>query len=430
MKAKTLIIGGGVMGTSIAMRAARQSDPLTEPVVLLEKNDLAAGSSGSSGAILRQNYAERTVAGMARDSLREYTSSEARTGRRIGFRRVGVLSLQRKDESLDELLAKIEMQKSIGINTQVLSADEVRELVTGIEVGDDIVGAWESEGGFVDPVRTVHQFAALARTYGAVTRLGVTAQNLVVESGRVVGVETSEGRYEAEQVVIVAGPWTSELLRHVDVSIPMKVTQPEQHFIGMPSSMGSADQEQLADTRAFGADLTDPLERASEEGNPKDSGLDTAYHPVILDWQHEFYVRCEPETRRARVGRLSTQQDPVLDGPDSISNEGSAEMAAWSREVLSKRMPVYDEMQDSETVSALYTMTPDSQPVIGPLKQVEGLFVVAGFSGHGFKLAPSVSEGVAQMLAGEPVSAFEPGFFRPDRFDGVDDLAWNLDFGF
>jgi len=429
VKAKILIVGGGVMGTSIAMRAARQCDPLTEPVVLLEKADLASGSSGRSGAILRQNYAERTVASMARDSLREYTSFEARTGRRIGFRRTGVLSLKRESGAIERLTAKIEMQKSIGINTQLVTATELRELVSGIDIPDDMVGAWEPDGGFVDPVRTVHQFAALARTYGSVTRLGVEAQRLIVESGRVVGVETSEGRYDAEQVVLVAGPWTAGLLAQVDVSIPMRVLRPEQHFISMPSSLGVIDPESLGETRMYGADLTDPLERASEEVNPNESSLDSSAHPVILDWEYGFYVRCEPDSRLARIGRLTTDRDRVLENPDDLDEAVDPEMKNWAREVLSKRMPVYEGAPGADSLAGWYTMTPDSQPVIGPIPQVSGLFVVSGFSGHGFKLAPSVSEGVAQMLREEPVSAFEPEFFSPTRFDGSD-VEWAPTFGF
>jgi sarcosine oxidase subunit beta len=65
----------------------------------------------------------------------------------------------------------------------------------------------------------------------------------------------------------------------------------------------------------------------------------------------------------------------------------------------------------------MYTLTPDAQALIGPLRQIEGLFVVSGFSGHGFKLAPSIGAGVAQMLFGEPVSAFDRAFFEPHRFE-------------
>src|SRR5262245_58178369 len=93
VRAGVLIVGGGVMGTSIAMHCARRSDALRSPVVLYERSALAAGSSGRSGAILRQIYADREVAAMARDSLREFAAFERQAGRPIGFRRTGVLTI-------------------------------------------------------------------------------------------------------------------------------------------------------------------------------------------------------------------------------------------------------------------------------------------------------------------------------------------------
>src|SRR5687767_1696828 len=93
MRAHTLILGGGVMGTSIAAHAALGLDPLEEPVVLLERRAPGAGSSGRSGAILRQFYGARELVVMARDSLSAYASFELRTGRAIGFTRCGVLTL-------------------------------------------------------------------------------------------------------------------------------------------------------------------------------------------------------------------------------------------------------------------------------------------------------------------------------------------------
>ena len=84
---------------------------------------------------------------------------------------------------------------------------------------------------------------------------------------------------------------------------------------------------------------------------------------------------------------------------------------------------------DAGAQAAWYTLTPDSQAVIGPCPEVDGLFLVSGFSGHGFKLAPSVGEGVAQMLAGEPISAFDAEFFSPSRFDGQIESREHRPFG-
>src|SRR5262249_42454105 len=157
VKAKVVIVGGGVMGVSIAWHAAARADPVEEPVVLLEKKSLAAGSSGKSGAILRQHYSQREVAAMARDSLQVYTDFERKTGRSIGSQKTGVLTVAGPDRPEDVALVErnVAMQISIGIDTRRVEAGEMRRLVTGISVRDGSVGAFEPGGGGVDPVATV-----------------------------------------------------------------------------------------------------------------------------------------------------------------------------------------------------------------------------------------------------------------------------------
>lgn len=427
MKARILIVGGGVMGTSIALNAARRTDPLTEPVVLIERRELGAGCSGRSGAILRQFYASREVAGMARDSLRAYSTFTARTGRAIGFHRSGVLTLGGPPGSAaaSGVEANVAMMQSIGIEARLVDAGEMRRLVPGIRVRDDERGAWEPESGFVDPMRVVEQFAALARTYGAVTRPGVEATRLVVEGGRVTAVETSEDPIEAEQVVVVAGPWSARLLAAAGVELPLRVVRPEQVFLQGPEGPEPLRSGEPARPRAE----PDPLERLGVDATGQLLEDDAPVpHPVILDLEHGYYARFDPTRGQTRLGRTDHEHDDVLDDPDALDERVGTEMRAFSREALPRRLPVYADLPDVDAQAAWYTLTPDSQALIGPLPGVENLLVVTGFSGHGFKLAPSVGEGVTQMLFGDPVSAFDPDFFAPGRFAGGV-AEWGGDFG-
>ena len=130
MKAHVVVVGGGVMGTSIALHAAQRSDPLREPVLLLERTALGAGSSGRSGAILRTQYSERVLAAMARDSLRFYASFERRTARSIGFIQSGVLTLAGgEDPAMREVIERnIAMIASIGVDMRRLDAQAIRAL--------------------------------------------------------------------------------------------------------------------------------------------------------------------------------------------------------------------------------------------------------------------------------------------------------------
>ncbi len=402
MRARVVIVGGGVMGVSIAWHAALRADPVSDPVVLLEKTALAAGSSGRSGAILRQHYSQREVAAMARDSLRVYAEFEGRTGRAIGFQRTGVLTIAGPDRPEDIALVQcnVAMQIEIGIDTRLIGADEIRRLVPGIAVRDGSVAAFEPGGGGVDPVATVEAFAAIAREKGAITRVGVAATGLLRRGPRVVGVQTSTGSIEAETVVVAAGPWSRRLLLEAAIDLPLRAVRPEQQFFAMPRA-------------------------AREQGRSDVPDLEPAAHPVLLDVEHGFYTRCESHasrtglpTPRTRVGRMDYAEDEEIEDPDALDENVGAAFRAWARSRLESRMPVYRGLPDAGGSVGMYTLSPDAQALIGPVAGVPGLVVVSGFSGHGFKLAPSVGEGVAQLLAGERVSAFDADFFAPDRFRG------------
>ncbi len=412
MKAKFVVVGGGVMGVSIAWHAASRADSVEEPVVLLEKKALAAGSSGRSGAILRQHYSQREVAAMARDSLKVFASFEKKTGRSIGFQRTGVLTVASPARPEDVALIRrnVEMQASIGIDTRLVDAEEMRRLVPGITVREGSVGAFEPDGGGVDPVATVHAFAALAREKGAVTKVGVGAKELLVRDGQVVGVATEEGPIEAEKVVLAAGPWTRKLLARAGVDLPLRAVKPEQLFLSMAESARAAKSDE------------DEGEGPTILAHGRTT-LEPAAHPVVLDLEHGFYARCESHGSplgfagpRTRVGRMDYANDEEIDDPDAVGDAVDDEFRAWARSAIGSRLPAYRDRPEIGAFCGMYTLTPDAQALIGPVEELPGLVVVAGFSGHGFKLSPSIGEGVAQMLWDEPVSAFDTSFFDVERF--------------
>lgn len=422
MKAKVVIVGGGVMGVSIAWQAALRSNPGESPIVLLEKTVLAAGSSGRSGAILRQFYSQRELAGMARDSLAVYAGFERRTGRRIGYQRSGVLTIvgPGDPESVALVDRNVEMMVEIGIDVRRLDAAAIRRLVPGIEVRDGSIAAYEPGGAAVDPVATVEAFAALARENGAVTRLGNAVTGFLRAKDRVIGVETDEGPVEAEAVVVAAGPWARKLLLRAGIDLPLRAVRPEQHFVeGPPSRRPAAPKLTLAEEQ-----LRDPEE------------LEPAAHPVLLDLEHGFYARVELHPSReglvaprTRIGGMDLSRDADVADPDDLDPIVSDEFQTWARSRLESRMPAYEKRSDVGSLVGMYTLTPDSQALIGPIEGVPGLLVVAGFSGHGFKLAPSIGEGVAQMLDRQPVSAFDVEYFAPERFRGARESASVRGFG-
>jgi len=418
VNAEIVLVGGGVMGAAIARVAAERLDPIGQPLVLLERGaELASGSSGRSGAILRQHYADPQLGRMARDSLREYADFENRTGRAIGFRRTGALTLAgpRAPQWVERVRRNVEMLQSIGVDTRLVEAAEIRDLVPGIEVDAETVGAWEPGAGFVDAHRTVEELAALARMHGAITRMGVEVQDVVVRDGRVAGVETSEGTIEARAVVVVAGPWSARLLARAGVELPLRTVRPEQYFIATPERDVAAPAPRAGDEAP---EVEEPNERIEREALARREREPLSLHPIVIDLEGGYYTRCEPVQWRTRIGRIDYGEDRVLSDPDELVEEVEGDGPRWAREAIVARLPAYRDRDDDGAQAAWYALSPDAQALIGPVPGVEGLWVATGFSGHGFKLAPSVATGVTQMLFDEPVTAFDPDFFAPARFAG------------
>ncbi len=421
MRGRTIVIGGGVMGTAIAWAAARRSDPFESPVVLFEKTELAAGSSGRSGAILRQFYSDRELVCMARDSMRVYARMQASTGRDVGYQKMGVLTVggPAAPGSIKLVQRNAELLRGNGIDARFLDAAAMRALVPGLVVDDRAVGCHEPDGAGVDPVRTVEVFAALAREAGAITRLGERVVGLDIANGRVRGVRTSDCTVECERVVVATGPWSAPLLAAVGIDLPLSVVRSEQAFLDLPragSGRAVQPQDMLADS------VMDRFGIAPKR-------VPAPAHPVILDIERGFYSRCENHAARTRVGRMDHTEDAPVRDPDVFDENVSAEYRSWARSTLESRLPVYREESDAGGFVGLYTLTPDAQAAIGPWPTLRNLFVVTGFSGHGFKLAPTVAEGVAQMLHGEPVTAFDPAFFAPQRFSSADTASTHRAFG-
>jgi sarcosine oxidase subunit beta len=409
LKAKILIVGGGAMGTCVALHAARRCDPLREPVVLIEKDRLGSGSSGRNAAIVHQGYSDRGMAGMARDALKVYGGMKANTGRAVGYRNTGVLLLAGSDpERVAELKRDIATQQEIGIDVQeVRGSENLRAIMPGIEVEDDAVGAWQPDGGFVDPNRTIRSFASLARAAGASTRIGVSGPKVLVEDGRAVGVETSDGVFHAPNVVLATGPWTPSLLAELSVELPLRVARTQECFLSMPAPQEPEEEE---DDAGFASSefetrfIPDPLDQMP------------VAHPVLVDYGRRVHMRCEPGHLRTRVGRLGFENPDIIDHPDSLGGEVPQEVLEDLRLRAATRLPIYRDQKIMGGHTAWATLTPDGLPIVGEVAEIEGLYVVAGLTGNDFHLAPSIGEGMAQMIVGQPVSAFDPAAFAPGRF--------------
>ncbi|HMF17909.1 MAG TPA: FAD-dependent oxidoreductase, partial [Gemmataceae bacterium] len=167
-----LIVGGGVIGTSIAWSLARRG---VGRVVLLEKSFLGAGSSGKSGAIIRQHYSNRLTASMARKSLRVFEHFDDVVGGPPVFTHTGmVLVVNQKDRV--GLESNIAMQRELGIDVNLVTPQALADIDPNVRLAEDEVAAFEAEAGYVESVQVVYSYGEAARRTGADVRQGVEVQ--------------------------------------------------------------------------------------------------------------------------------------------------------------------------------------------------------------------------------------------------------------
>lgn len=428
MRAEVVVVGGGVIGLSVAFFAAKRTDPLREPVMLLERDAPGAGASGRSTALLWQQDEDRGVARMARDSLRYYGDFQRHTGRSLGFRAVGVLTLLegRGPSFRAQAEERLRDLSSFGIRLELLGSAELRERFPMLEAEDDALAVWEPDAGYLDAGLAIEAGCALARNAGAVVRPGAEASALLVEGGRVVGVELPEGRVETRRVVVATGPWSEELLAGVGVHLPLLTRRTRELQIATPGTPEAALP--AAQPRAQGAHvgarppfepapLTDPLDFDRRFDDGFDAQPMGCAHPVLVDRGLDLVAHCEPARRRTYVRRLRRAGEPMAD-PDAPQPAVEPEFRAWARGALERRLPLYRGQPDLEARAGWTTAAPDGRPVVGAVPGIEGLYVATGFGDDAFRLAPAIGEGLAQELRGQAVSAYDPALFSPARFQG------------
>jgi sarcosine oxidase subunit beta len=382
--ADVVVIGGGCMGTSIAWHLARKGTD----VVLLERDHVGAGATGHSGALLRRHYEHPVGIRLANESLGVFESFARHTGRRAGFVRVGFTTGAR-EKDVPALKRLLTVQREQGVAAKLLAVDELRALEPGMDVSDLAVGVYDERAGYADPVATALGFAGAAADTGAEIHEGVDVIELLAAKKRIVGVRTKAATILADRVVVAAGNWTPGLLATVGVRVPVRFVRGEIAFLRRPPG-----------TRA-----------------PR----------LHFDYYNNTYSRPEG-AHDSLVGYMATDPRTARAKPVPFDETLRASTAKDLKARLTARFPAFRRSHLRGGYGGLYDVTPDRYPILGPLGPA-GLFIAVGFSGHGFKLSPSVGRLMAEAVLG---TAKDPDLIAlsPSRFARHRDLKPAVPFPF
>ncbi|HET9017769.1 MAG TPA: FAD-dependent oxidoreductase, partial [Thermomicrobiaceae bacterium] len=234
-RADVAIIGGGIMGTSLAFALTRLG---VRDVAVIERSTLAAGASGRTGALLRQHYSNVPEATLAHLSLRTFANWAEEVGGDCGFVRTGsIVTVSTGGEdaaNVERMRRNVAMQNRLGIRSEVIDPARLRELQP-FTVADDITAAvYEPESGYVDSVAATRAMGEAAVSGGARVFEGRAATGLLVEGGRVTGVETDAGPITAGAVACAAGAWSLPLLAAIGVSVPIEAQRVQVAVLARP----------------------------------------------------------------------------------------------------------------------------------------------------------------------------------------------------
>jgi sarcosine oxidase subunit beta len=364
------IIGGGIMGASTAYHLARRG---CSDIVILEKDLLAQASTGLSAGGIRQQFSHPANIRLSQEAVRVFERFEEEFGVDMEFRQVGYLFLAQSEEVWGEFLTNVEVQRRHNVPVEVLSPEEIKHRWPYLNVDDLRGGTFCGQDGYADPYMAAMGFANAARRLGVRIEEQTRVTAIRVEEGRVRGVETTRGPVSAPVVVDVAGPWGGRVARMAGFNLPV---EPYRRQVFM--------------TQAFDAILK-PV-------------------PMILDIEPAFYFRGEGP------GVLMGMSDP--DEPSSFNLHVDYTFMERVIEAAIHRAPILEDCEILRGWGGLYAITPDDNPIIGPLPGADGLFCAIGFSGHGFQQAPTVGRILSELIL-DGGTEFDLSPFVHDRFDKV-----------
>jgi sarcosine oxidase subunit beta len=370
ISADAIIIGGGVHGVSLAFHLTRKG---MKPLVL-EKDVIAAGATGVSSGLVRMHYDLEPESRLAWLSFQYFRNWGEIVGGESGFTRTGFLQIVDPKVS-ERLKANVAMHQRIGIPSLLVTPDDVKRLAPAFITDDFEVAAYEPESGYADPSSTTSSMMEAARNGGARLVQDNRVTGIKVESGRVTGVETTQGSYNAPIVINAAGAWAGQISRMVGLDLPIDTWRHDTMFIRRPPEAGTS-------------------------------------HPTVIDFSNSMYFR--PETGGLTLVGLE-DGNPLGTSPEGNKDVALPGFVDRGVERICRRIPVMERGSLHSAHGGYDGITPDQRAILGQAGP-DGFYLQCGFSGTGFKIAPAVGACMAELIVDGQAKTLDISPFSPQRF--------------
>jgi heterotetrameric sarcosine oxidase gamma subunit len=357
-KARAVIIGGGVIGCSIAYHLGKLG---WKDVVLLERKQLTCGTTWHAAGLIAQLRATQNMTRLAKYSQELYFGLEAETGVATGLKRNGSVTVALTDERMEELRRSAAMARAFGVEIDEIGPSDIIEKYPHLNVEDAVGGVWLPKDGQADPVNITQALAKGARNFGAKIIQGVKVTDIHQANGRATGVMTDQGPIEAEYVVNAGGMWAREIGAKAGVAVPLHACE---HFYivteGIDGLTPNLPVLRVPDECAYYKEDAGKILLGAFEPKSKPWGMDGIPEDFEFDSLPEDFDHFEPILERAieRMPVLATAGiQTFFNGPESF--------------------------------------TPDDRYILGEAPELANFFVAAGFNSVGIQSAG----GAGMMLA-------------------------------
>ncbi|RWM79807.1 FAD-dependent oxidoreductase [Mesorhizobium sp.] len=359
---KYVVIGGGIIGLSIAYHLTRLGH---RDVLLLERDQLTCGTTWHAAGLVTQLRANETMAKLAQYSADLFTDLENLTGQATGFRQTGSITVAATQDRLEELKRGSSMGRSFGLDVEMISAAEAQRRVPLLDVSDVLGAAWIASDGMTNAIDTARAFAVGARQGGATILERTPVTRILVEKGRFLGVETSQGTVRAERAVICTGLWTRNIAAELNWSVPL---QAAEHFYVVTEAI---------------RDLPHDL-------------------PTIRDMDARVYAKAD--AGKLLVGFFEANGKPWgMNGiPQDFSFDSLPEDFDHIEPYLSaaiERMPVLANVGLQLNFNGPESFTPDNRFHLGPSPEIQGLYVASGFNSCGIESSGGAGKVMAEWMS-------------------------------
>ena len=367
--AEVAIVGGGVMGASIAAHLAERK---VGRVVVFEREDaLGTGSTAKAAGGVRLQFTTAANVALSRYSMEEIRNFRERTGVDADFAQDGYLFLLNSEEDLRRFSETAVVQRALGAPVEVITPEEAARILPGI-VTDDLVGAtFCGEDGVATPAALVAGYAALARRAGVELRRGCEVTSVSVVAGGGFSFVAGGERWECDWLVNAAGPWAGQVGALLGVEVPVSPMR-RQFF------------------------TTEPLSWVPKK------------MPLTIDWGTGVYMHLHSG------GMLIGNSDP--NEPPGFSQTPDLDYLAGVWEDAARRLPRVEEASMKTLNAGLYEVSPDHNAILGPVPELPRFVLANGFSGHGMQHSPAVGKAISEVIVDGESRTLDISAFSVARF--------------